>query len=233
MNGRVHRGGLLAALRESLESGDLERIKRAADALYRAGGDPVAALSSIALNELTDGGQQAVALRTLEHLDSTTARSVADRLGAFPGQVQEIRSGLPTPRTAVPQRDRTKWWIFGLLTALAILWPAYSIYRFNHPRPADTPKPISPWTDQEVAMEARSACRSAVRQRLRDPGSADFPALSPSEVQASYSGEVKVKGYVHANNGMGLKVRADYLCSLHVDREARTLSILEAQLVQR
>jgi hypothetical protein len=235
MDGRAHREGLLAALHESLELGDLDSVKRAADSLHKVGGDPVAALSSMVLNELPDCDQRTLALRTLEHLDSTVARSIAERLHASPGYVEarEVRSGMLSARTTAPQRDPSKWWIFGPLIALAILWPAYSIYRFNHPKPAEPPKPLSPWTDQEVEMEARTACREAVRQRLRDPDSADFPFPSPSEVQISYSGEVKVQGYLHANNGLGLKVRADYLCALQADRQARALSVLNAQLVQR
>jgi hypothetical protein len=191
MDRRAQREGLLAALRESLESGDLESVKRAADSLHKVGGDSVAALSSMALNELPDCDQRTLALRALEHLDSAIARSVAERLRGFRGhaEAQELRPRMMSARSVAPQRDLSKWWIFGPLIALAILWPAHSIYRFNHPRPAEPPKPTSPWTDQEVEIEARGACRSAVRQRLRDPDSVDFPSLAPPEVQISYSGD--------------------------------------------
>ena len=236
MDQRAHREELLAVLRESLEWGDLDSVKRAADSLHKIGGDPVAALSGIVLNELPECSQRRLALSALEDLDSTTARSVAARLRATPGhaEAQEPRSEISSARTTTPQRGPSEWWIFGPIIVLAILWPAYSIYRFNHPRPMEPPKkPTSPWTDQEVEMEARTVCRSAVRQRLRDPDSADFPLLSPAEVQISYSGAIEVRGYLHANNGIGLKVRADYLCTLQVDRQAHALSILDAQVVQR
>lgn len=120
--------------------------------------------------------------------------------------------------------------IFGFLIALAILWPAYSVYRFNNPEP---PKPKLPWTDQEIRIESLTACQSAIRPQLRDPSSADFPFLDSPIVEISYSGRVDIKGYLHANNGLGLKVRADYICVLHADRQARTMSVLEAQLLQR
>jgi len=234
MVGKLYKESLLAALRESLDSSDLESVKRAADSLHQGGGDPVAALSNIVLNELPDSDQRTLALRALKHLDSSTAASIAERLRGTSTSREPRRTTLGTPsgQACASQRDPSKWWIFGSLTALAILWPAYSVYRFNHPRPSEPPKPMSPWTEQEVDFEARSACRSAVRQQLRDPDSADFPALSPSEVRTSYTSGT-VTGYLHASNGLGLKVRADYLCTFEVDRRARTLSVLEADLIQR
>lgn len=46
-----------------------------------------------------------------------------------------------------PEADPTRKWIIASLVALAILWPAYSIYRFNNPRPvapqAITSPPVS------------------------------------------------------------------------------------------
>lgn len=76
-------------------------------------------------------------------------------------------------------------------------------------------------------------CQMAVRQRLRDPDSADFPFMSPPSVQIDYLGETKIKGYLHANNGLGLKIRVDYFCDLKVDREGRKVKLLDAQLIQR
>src|SRR3954468_19209436 len=135
---QAQRDRLLASLRESLNSGDLEIVKRAADSLHKIGGDPVAALSSMALNELPDCNQRTLALRALEHLDSSTASSVVQRLRGFPANTNAKSSSAEglLARTTGPQSDPSKWWVFGPLIALAILWPAYSVYRFNHPKSA-------------------------------------------------------------------------------------------------
>jgi hypothetical protein len=235
MNGRVPTEALLVALRESLATGELERVKRAADSLHRAGGDPVTALSSIALNELPDCDRRTLALRALEELDFTAARSVAERLRVSLGRAEArgISAEVPQTRANSPKRDPTVWWIAGPLIALAILWPAYSVYRFNHPRPASPPEPKPPWNDQQVRFESMTACQFAIRQQLRDPDSADFPVLTPAEVEIPYDGNVQVRGFLHASNGLGLKVRADYSCALQVDRQARELSVRDAQLMQR
>ncbi len=214
----------LEILRRSLVSGDLENVKRAADSLHEDGADAVAHLSGIALNESAAPDEREMALRALEVLDSSALKLV-----------ERIRSsrGTSRARETKPLPDPGKVLIFGFLVALAILWPAYSVYRFSHPSPQKPPEPKLPWTDQEIQMESLAACRSAIRQQLKDPSSADFPFLDPPNVEVSYSGRVDVKGYLHANNGLGLKVRADYLCALQADRQARTLSVLSAQLSQR
>lgn len=98
----------------------------------------MAALSSMALNELPDCDQRTLALRALEHLDSSAAASVAQRLRGLSGiaEPKGPPAGKVSTRSPVTQGDPSKWWIFGPLIALAILWPAYSVYRFNHPKPS-------------------------------------------------------------------------------------------------
>lgn len=231
MNGRAYKEELLSALREALGSGDLEIIKRVAETFHNAGGDPVAAISSIVLNELPDGNQRTLALRALESLDALAAKSVAKRLHVSLG-TGESQSEVPAAQAKAPPSAPSKWLIFGPLIALAILWPAYSVYRFNHPRPSEPPKPKPPWDDQEVKFESTHLCQAALRQRLRDPDSAEFSSWAEPKVGISHS-DVEVKGYLHANNGLGLKVRVDYFCALQVDRQAHKLSILDARLIQR
>jgi hypothetical protein len=139
MEERAQRERLLAGLREALGSGDLEIVKRAADSLHKTGGDPVAALSNIVLNELPECDQRKLALRALEHLDSSTAASVVQRLRGFSVNAEPKRlpvKGLASSTTG-SQTDPSKRWIFGALIALAILWSVYSVYRFNHPKPAE------------------------------------------------------------------------------------------------
>lgn len=224
---------LLSALRNSLATGELERVKRAADSLHKAGGDPVAALSSFVLNELPDCDRRRLALLALEELDFTAARSIAKRLGESLDKAAPAITKPPQARIRPPQGDPGKWLIAGPLIALAVLWPAYSVYRFNHPRPAPPPEPQLPWDDQAVRFEATSACRFAIKQQLRDPDSAEFPFLTPTEVEIPYGGDVRVRGFLHANNGLGLKVRVDYSCAIQVDRQARKVGVVDAKLAQR
>lgn len=156
MEGRAQRESQLSALRESLGSGELESVKRAADSLHGVGGDPIIALSSMVLNELPDGDQRTLALRALEYLDSRAAESVAQRLGGF-SETTEARSreGDPLASAPVPRSDPSKRWIYGSLIALAILWPAYSIYRFNHPEPSQLVSE-STETSAEPQVESRT-----------------------------------------------------------------------------
>jgi hypothetical protein len=107
MEERGHKEGLLAALRESLDSGDLESVKRTADSLHKVGGEPVAALSSMILNELPDCDQRTLALRSLEHLDSRTAASVTQRLRGEP-ELQGPPAGTLSAQSTGPQRDPSK-----------------------------------------------------------------------------------------------------------------------------
>lgn len=158
-----------AELREALASGDLEIVKRAADSLHKTGVDPVAALSNVILNELADGDERTLALGVLKDLDSNASARVELRLSgieALDGKSLAVRA----PRAP---RDPSKWLFLGPLVALAIFWPAYSIYRFNHPRAAKqvvdaAAKPPIP-IDQAVPYEVvqREDISSRNRRRLR------------------------------------------------------------------
>lgn len=229
--GGADREQLVEALHRSLDSGDLENVKRVADSLHGAGGDAVAELSSIALNESATSEKRQMALRALESLDTSAVRLV-ERIRSSGSRLESQRLTPEGSQVRVPESlpDPGKRVIFGFLISLAILWPAYSIYRFNNPRPQ---KPKPEWTDEEVRFESLSACRSAIRQQLRDPDSGDFPSFDSRAAEVSYTGRVGIQGYLHANNGLGLKVRVDYACVVKADRQARTLSLLSAKLLQR
>lgn len=217
------RDRLLASLRDSLDSGDLEIVKRAADSLHNIGGDPVAALSSMTLNELPDSDQRTLALRALEHLDSSTAASVVHRLRGFSANADGKRSSAEglLARTTGPQTDSSKWWIFGPLIALAILWPAYSVYRFNHPKSPRASASASASDSEGATGSARSdrstmavvQCQNYVRDHLRSPSTADFPWLDHAVVPSGNE-TYMVKSYVDAQNGFGATVRTDYICEI-------------------
>ncbi len=233
-NGLQRDGDPFEELRRTLEVGDLDAVKRAADFLHRTGRDPVAGLSSIAREVGPESSQGRCALTALADLDSATAHKVAQQLGVSVGAALPER-GLSSSVTTPQKRDAdsTRNWVIAFVVTLAILWPLYSIYRFQNPIPPKPPEPKPPWTDEYVELEAVTLCQLAAKRRLRDPDSADFPFLSPPSVDVSYSDKVTVNGYMHASNGLGLKVRVDFSCSLQADREARNMSLLDAQLVQR
>lgn len=156
MEGRSQRERHVAALRESLDLGNLESVKRAADSLHRVGGDPVIALSSMVLNELPEGDQRTLALRALEHLDSGAAASVAQRLGVSETTKAGPQAGTLSASATIPQSGPSKWWIFGPLIALAVLWPAYSIFQFNQsttPAGEPAPKPVEPQPEPRTAAD--------------------------------------------------------------------------------
>lgn len=133
----------------------------------------MAALSSMVLNELPDCDQRTLALRVLEHLDASTAASTVQRLRGFSAKTAtQVPSaeGLLV-RTVGPQSNPSKWWIFGLLIALAILWPAYSVYRFNHPKlqePAESegigtlatssPRAVTTGQGKQISGDQRLGC---------------------------------------------------------------------------
>lgn len=219
MEERAQRDRLLAGLRESLDSGDLEIVKRAADSLHKIGGDPVAALSSMVLNELPDCDQRTLALRALERLDSGTAASVVRRLRSFSANTETKGPSAKVllTRTTGPRGDPSKWWIFGPLIALAILWPAYSVYRFNHPK-----SPSASASDSEGATSSAPSdqstmavvqCQNYVKDRLRSPSTADFPWLDHAVVPRGNE-TYMVKSYVDAQNGFGATVRNNYICEI-------------------
>ncbi len=58
----------LTDLNRAISSGNLEDVKRAADSLFEAGGDPIAALTKTALSDLSSPQQKKVALNTLKEL---------------------------------------------------------------------------------------------------------------------------------------------------------------------
>jgi len=58
-----------------------------------------------------------------------------------------------------------------------------------------------------------------VKQRLKSPGSADFPFLDFTATQTKNKGEFLVKGYCDAQNAFGAKIRVDYTCTMKCQNE--------------
>lgn len=137
--------------------------------------------------------------------------AVAPKLTAAPRNSAERL----LPRTAGPQSEPSKWWVFGPLIALAILWPAYSIYRFNHPKAARASESEgatgSPPSDRSAMAVVQ--CQNYVRDRIRSPSTADFPWLDHAVVPRGNE-TYMVKSYVDAQNGFGATIRNDYICEI-------------------
>jgi hypothetical protein len=126
-------------------------VKCEADLFDRSGGDPLAFLREFASAEHANSQQRQLAIRALRDLDSGAQLAVANEKE----KLQSIIVELPvfTRLSEQPQADPFKKWIIGLLVTLAILWPAHSVYRFNHPRPVT---------------------RKAADDRAREPPATDF-----------------------------------------------------------
>ncbi len=73
------------------------------------------------------------------------------------------------------------------------------------------------------------ACRKAVTQNLRSPGSAQWPG--GEGVSHQDTGLWIVVGSVDAQNGFGALVRLDFEC--HAEREGRSWSVMDVDLDQR
>jgi hypothetical protein len=173
----------------------------------------------MALNELPECNQRRLALRALEHLDSNTAALVIQRLRGFSANTDAKSSSAEglLARATGPRSDSSKWWIFGPLIAVAILWPAYSVYRFNHPKsPNVSASDYEHATDSAPSDQSEMAvvqCQNYAKDRLRSPSTADFPWLDHAVVPRGNETYL-VKSYVDAQNGFGAIVRNDYICEI-------------------
>jgi hypothetical protein len=73
----------------------------------------------------------------------------------------------------------------------------------------DTPEPDT--SDQMAAV----MCQEFVKQRLKSPGSAEFPSNTGiTIVSDTKPWKYKVDAYVDSQNGFGAKVRNTYLCTI-------------------
>ena len=69
------------------------------------------------------------------------------------------------------ERERKiRFWTWTFIIVLAIVWPSYSIYRYNNPKPRAQPEPAAAY--EPTATDALTTCREAVRQSLKSPLSA-------------------------------------------------------------
>lgn len=95
--------------------------------------------------------------------------------------------------------------------------------------------PVAPGGSSSQANEDHSTmafiqCKDFVSQRLRAPGTADFPFLD-FQVEKTGSNEFLVRSYVDAQNGFGAKLRSNWLCKIRFnggeDADRKNWSLLE------
>ncbi|MFJ2002167.1 hypothetical protein [Streptomyces chartreusis] len=76
-------------------------------------------------------------------------------------------------------------------------------------------------TDGKPLSESAAVmCEEFVKQRLKSPGSAEFPGVTDSDyakttvLSDTKPWKYKVVGVVDSQNGFGAKVRLDYVCTV-------------------
>ena len=86
--------------------------------------------------------------------------------------------------------------------------------------PAPTAAPTSssfvPPTDEEKQETALAACQEDVRDRLKSPGSAVFPAFEDVQFELSTPTTVEVESYVDSQNSFGALLRSEWQCTARV-----------------
>lgn len=76
---------------------------------------------------------------------------------------------------------------------------------------------------------AYDACKEAVSQQLKAPGSADFQSRLDVDYTTSGGDNITVAGWVDAQNSYGAKLRTSWACSTSVDQQGN-VSGTQAQL---
>lgn len=73
--------------------------------------------------------------------------------------------------------------------------------------------------DRSAKIGAYVASKSFVRERLKSPSTADFPAFHARGVIVNFEKKChfKVAGYVDAQNGFGATVRTRYIIDIEAD----------------
>lgn len=64
---------------------------------------------------------------------------------------------------------------------------------------------------------AYTASQYFVKQKLRAPGSADFPIYQEGMVSKLNGGRYRVNAYVDSQNGFGAQIRSHYKCEVRAD----------------
>lgn len=94
-----------------------------------------------------------------------------------------------------------------------MLWGACSLTSNEHP--AKRAAEEAQKQQEQATMPAYFYAQDHVKDLLKAPATADFPAYSPEFVSGSGS-DFKVNSYVDAQNGFGAKIRTRYSCNVHI-----------------
>lgn len=72
---------------------------------------------------------------------------------------------------------------------------------------------------------AYDACKDAVSQQLKAPGSADFQGSTSVDYRTTGGDNIIVIGYVDAENSFGAKLRTDFTCTTSVDKDGNVSNV--------
>jgi len=83
------------------------------------------------------------------------------------------------------------------------------------------------WNSNEGKVDAFSMSQKFIKERLKSPGSAEFPSITDSDVVITHKGggRFTVKAYVDSQNAFGALLRTRYTCEIR-DNGDRTWALL-------
>jgi hypothetical protein len=152
---------LIRALHEAVRLGEVEKVKRFADAAYEAGIDPIAILTNIVLTTQPDSPLRSVAVCALETLDSAALKKIevppptADTLQ----ESEELGMDAPAEPSEEPASPEE---VFHFL-----------IKEKEHPVTAEEIEALL--IDQSITAESLTCCSDSLWRPIRD-----FPQLGMS-----------------------------------------------------
>jgi hypothetical protein len=97
------------------------------------------------------------------------------------------------------------------LGCLAVIFAVFILVMFVVIRNKTAPESSAAQRERR-GYEAAFACQSAVRERLKSPGTASFQAPRDSRIKRYDSGNYEIVSYVDAQNSFGAKLRSSYTC---------------------
>lgn len=72
-------------------------------------------------------------------------------------------------------------------------------------------------------------CHQFVEDRLKSPGSADFPSFGEHQVATVSEQQWRVSSYVDAENSFGASLRTDWTCEISYDEGAGEWTLVDLQ----
>lgn len=115
--------------------------------------------------------------------------------------------------------ERLLRWTLGIgVAVIGVMWWAYLSWANNPAREIERAQ-----KDCDDATMAYVMSQNFVKQRLKAPGSADFPYINGRDVVSvpDHKCTFYISAYVDSQNGFGAKIRAYYKATMTYDRKEK------------